>query len=666
MSDERYEGKTYIGSGGMATVYRAWDSLVGRDVALKEIAEELRGNEDVRDMFLNEARKMAQVKHRNVVQVYDVLYNDGIPTIVQEYMEAGSLAAKIGASTMSSDEVLKMLSDVTYGLRAIHAAGLIHRDMKPDNVLGDKGDWKVGDFGVAMSGDEEVLPFIGSKYAAPEVLNAPDTISVRSDIYSVGVMAMELLLGSERFEASAREALILVQGEPPGGRDTSAAFWQRWVSGSASLPPLNEIEPSISKNMAAFLTRLTAKNPEERPTDCDVVLAEIAKLREDESMRMGAPTAITNKIKPKKENTDQPQEKAKSPLWFKALIAVGLILLLGIGALFLMPTGDKQYTVALISDPPGASVSVNGQALPDSSPVSTVLKLGDVIAWEMPGFISKNLTMAKDTPGLVRDESNELSLTTELERLTLRVIVISKPDGTSLTINGQPATDDGAVYHEVATGDVLGIEKQGYKTSELTVAENMSELTLLDSGNYVLNVSLEREFFIGSSEMAQTYLLQEWRKVQSLPISRGDNNYDGNAFVIPIGTRVSFDLHPQASGTLSAIHLGSDNFLTLVYPNQDNESREVAAGERLNLGEELSVVASEPLGRDWMVFLVTEKPLTIPEIEGSGPIGDWARYYEFGPLNSPGEQLLTDIVNQSGNTILAMEIVPVDIVKAEE
>ena len=90
MANERYENKTYVGSGGMATVYRAWDSVVGRDVALKEIAEELRQDPEVRDMFMREARKMAKVRHRNVVQVYDVLLENEAATLVQEYMDGGS------------------------------------------------------------------------------------------------------------------------------------------------------------------------------------------------------------------------------------------------------------------------------------------------------------------------------------------------------------------------------------------------------------------------------------------------------------------------------------------------------------------------------------------------------------------------------------------------
>ncbi|MFT4520720.1 MAG: serine/threonine protein kinase [Halioglobus sp.] len=587
MSDDRYQNKTYIGSGGMATVYRAWDSLVGRDVALKEIAEELRGNEDVREMFLNEARKMARVKHLNVVQVYDVLYNDGIPTIVQEFMDGGSLGAKIGASTMSPDEVLKMLNDVIYGLRAIHAAGLIHRDMKPDNVLGDKGDWKVGDFGVAMSGDEEVLPFVGSKYAAPEVLNAPDTISVRSDIYSVGVMAMELLLGSERFEASAREAMILKQGEPPGGRDTAAAFWQRWVSGSASLPPLNQIEPTISEGLAEFLLRLTSKDQDQRPSDCDVVLAEIARLREDESMRMGAPTAPNNKVKQKKDITEEPEKKAKSPLWFKAIIAVGLVLLLGIGALFVLPKGDKQYNIELVSQPPGASVSINGQALPDASPVVVDLKLGDVILWKMSGFTSTEVTLAKGIPGLLRNEAEQLQLTTKLIR----------------------------------------------------------------------------DFYLDSSQMSQAYLSGRWNHLERVQVSWKDTSQEETNFVLPLDTPVSFDMQSNSSGVLSVLHLGSNDLLALIYPDPNNETREVIAGQKMNIGDELSLVTSEPVGRDWMVFIVSERPLNIPTIEGFGLIESWARGYEFGLMKSPAEQLLVSIMEQTENNILAVEIIEIDVVK---
>ena len=158
MSD-RFTNKTYVGSGAMATVYRAWDSVMQRDVALKEIADELQDNADVRELLLNEARKIAKIKHPNVVQIYDVTYDDSIPGDCPEFVGGGDLSTAVGgSSTASVDVPLKVLHDVFSGLDAIHSSGLIHRDIKPDNLLNADGTWKLVDFGVAMQGDEDSYP----------------------------------------------------------------------------------------------------------------------------------------------------------------------------------------------------------------------------------------------------------------------------------------------------------------------------------------------------------------------------------------------------------------------------------------------------------------------------------------------------------------------------
>jgi serine/threonine-protein kinase len=99
----RYSGKTYVGSGGMASVYRAFDEVLRRTVAIKELTEQLRGNADVRSLFLKEARKMAAVRHQNVVQVYDVSDEGDIPTIIMEYLEGGSIASKLGRGPLTPD-----------------------------------------------------------------------------------------------------------------------------------------------------------------------------------------------------------------------------------------------------------------------------------------------------------------------------------------------------------------------------------------------------------------------------------------------------------------------------------------------------------------------------------------------------------------------------------
>lgn len=593
MDKERYQNKTYVGSGGMATVYRAWDSVVGRDVALKEIAEELREDAEVRDMFLNEARKMAQVRDPNVVQVFDVLLDNDVPTIIQEFMDGGSLSSMVGASTMTPDQVLKMLQDVFHGLRAIHRAGLVHRDMKPDNILSDQGEWKVADFGVAMSGSEDVLPFIGSKYAAPEVLNAPDTISTRSDIYSMGIMAMELMLGSEQFEAAAREAMLVGQGPSSGPRQSSAAFWQRWVSSDVELPLLCDINPVISREVSEFVARLAARSPESRPQDCDEVLTEISELRGAEALRMGAPTDRNPKLKARKpagKNAEGTPAKKKTPLWFKLTAALGVSLLAAVAALLLLPAKPQTWDIAVTTEPPGAAVLVNG------------------------------IERAARTPAVV----------------------------------------------PLQLGDVIGLTLKRYHPLEMTLAKGMAGLSKDDAGQWQISRQLERAFSLESSRSTQEYLATLWQNAPGLQAIVPPAITARPPYTLPLGSSLYLSIKPPASGALTFIHLSSDNVATLVYPDPSDSTLGVLANEVVTVGDELDMAASEPLGREWIVLILTPEPLIVPAIAGSGLVEDWARYYEFGEAGSPAEQLILWLVETVGEQPSAVSIVPIEIVDPQE
>lgn len=342
---ERFTNKTYVGSGAMATVYRAWDSVMQRDVALKEIADELQDNADVRELLLNEARKIAKIKHINVVQIYDVTYDDGIPTIVQEFVGGGDLSSAVGSSAASVDITLKVLHDVFSGLEAIHSSGLIHRDIKPDNLLNSDGTWKLVDFGVAMQGDEDVIPFVGSKYAAPEILLAPETISAKTDFYSAGVMAMELLLGATTFERVAREVTAKSTGSE--GPENPNAFWQKWSYSKLAWPRLEEVDSKFSAPLSDFIAKLIAHDANARPASASEIVVALDELREAERQILSAPTLPLAGASAQPNDT-APQKK-KQPLWFKAIVGILLIFLLVLGALLMLPKKGPP-SVATSSD----------------------------------------------------------------------------------------------------------------------------------------------------------------------------------------------------------------------------------------------------------------------------------------------------------------------------
>lgn len=209
----RYRDPVPIGAGGMGTVFRAVDAQLGRTVAVKVLAEHAAGNQEVRDRFLREARIAARISHPNVAVIHDVGEWNGRPYIVMEHCAGGSLDRRVPAGPVPPGDVLGWIAQAAAGIDAGHAAGVVHRDVKPHNLLLTvDGVLKVSDFGIArvVDGSSSHVTvtgmFLGSVgYAAPEVLLG-ERASAAADVFALGVVAYELLTG----------------GRPFGGRPTAA------------------------------------------------------------------------------------------------------------------------------------------------------------------------------------------------------------------------------------------------------------------------------------------------------------------------------------------------------------------------------------------------------------------------------------------------------------
>jgi hypothetical protein len=201
LAGERYELNRRLGHGGMATVYLARDLKLDRDVAIKLLADNYAGDEEVRRRFSREARLAARLDHPNVVQVFDVGEEDDRPYIVMEHVDGGTLADRLngGRTSMPEDEALRLLGQLCEGLGHAHAKNLVHRDIKPQNLLLRESDGclKITDFGIARAAEETRLTKPGKvigtdRYMAPEQL-ADGRITPAVDVYACGVVADELL-----------------------------------------------------------------------------------------------------------------------------------------------------------------------------------------------------------------------------------------------------------------------------------------------------------------------------------------------------------------------------------------------------------------------------------------------------------------------------------------
>jgi len=255
----RYILKTLIGQGGMADVYLANDPILERDVAVKILRSHLADDATYVQRFAREANAAATLSHPNIVEIYDVGEEDGQYYIVMEYVPGTTLKELIHKrGAVHIEEAIDIMTQLTYGVKEAHRNGIIHRDIKPQNILiTDSGVLKIADFGIAMiqslSQVTESTTIMGSlHYLAPEIVRG-EKATPQSDVYALGIIFYELLRGKVPFndEAAINIALKHMREE---------------------MPSIREFNPTISQGIENVITKCTAKNLENRYENCDALL----------------------------------------------------------------------------------------------------------------------------------------------------------------------------------------------------------------------------------------------------------------------------------------------------------------------------------------------------------------------------------------------------------
>ncbi len=230
--DGRYEIQEIIGVGGMAVVYKAYDNIDDRTVAVKILKEEYLANEEFRRRFKNESKAIAVLSHPNIVKVYDVSYGDRLQYIVMEYVEGITLKEYIQQQgRLAIKETVHFTMQILRALQHAHDKGIVHRDIKPQNImLLSNGNIKVADFGIARFSSSDTRTMtdgaIGSvHYISPEQARG-DITDDKTDIYAVGVVMYEMLTGQVPFQAdsSVSVALMQVKDEPRSPRELNSTI----------------------------------------------------------------------------------------------------------------------------------------------------------------------------------------------------------------------------------------------------------------------------------------------------------------------------------------------------------------------------------------------------------------------------------------------------------
>jgi len=328
--NDRYEIIQTIGEGGMANVYLAKDVIIDRLVAIKVLRGDLAGDEKFVRRFQREALAASSLDHHNIVEMYDVGEDHGTYYIVMEYIKGKTLKQLIkkrGALTLS--ECIDIMLQLTDGVNVAHSSYIIHRDLKPQNIMiQDNGEIKITDFGIAMALNNTQLTqtnsVMGSVHYLPPEQASGKGATVKSDIYSMGIMFFELLTGSLPFK---------------GENAVEIAFKQI----KDDIPSIREINPSIPQSVENIILKATAKNPKNRYNNAKEMHDDIATCLNEERAnepRIGfkypehegdiskKDLMLDSSLDGKKEDDDEDTSKTNIILWVLSGIITVIILAL--------------------------------------------------------------------------------------------------------------------------------------------------------------------------------------------------------------------------------------------------------------------------------------------------------------------------------------------------
>lgn len=351
--DGKYEIHNLVGVGGMACVYRAYDRVEDRWVAIKILKDEFSNNSEFLRRFRNEAKAITVLSHPNIVDVYDVSFGDRLQYIVMEYIDGITLKQYIDQEgVIRWDEALHFTTQILMALEHAHEKGIIHRDIKPQNVmLLQDGSIKVTDFGIARFSQSETQTMtdkaIGSvHYIAPEQARG-DYITDKADIYSVGVMLYEMATGRLPFVAdnAVSVALMQLQAKPVMPR---------------------ELNPSLPRGLEQITMHAMEKNPVDRFQSAGEMLDDIDRFRRNPGtvfhydLQAGradynTPRNIESydsaRFKPSYNDSYEYEEEyvrsqrgARGAMAVKGVIAAAIIVLLAVGAVWLWNNSETLFT----------------------------------------------------------------------------------------------------------------------------------------------------------------------------------------------------------------------------------------------------------------------------------------------------------------------------------
>jgi eukaryotic-like serine/threonine-protein kinase len=343
LANGRYRIERTLGHGGMAVVYLAHDEELHRRVAVKVLADHLVGDENFRARFLQESKLASRLSHPNVVQVYDAGETKGSPYIVMEYVSGETVAQR---GKRSHAEAVALALQACAGLQHAHNAGLVHRDVKPANLLVREDDvLKIADFGIARAAELTRLTQHGTvlgtaAYLSPEQA-AGEEVTIATDIYSLGAVVYELLTGRAPYEF---DSLAELAAQQAGGVIT----------------PVRDLEGSVPEPVEAAVMHALAREPRFRPASASDFARELAAGPQLPTEPL-PPTAVTEPFHSRKY---QSVPRRSAWIWIAGAAAVAIVaLILGLFSLGGGSPSTKPQPVPIQGPARGATPTVEARNL---------------------------------------------------------------------------------------------------------------------------------------------------------------------------------------------------------------------------------------------------------------------------------------------------------------
>ena len=363
----RYHILEQLGEGGMAVVYKAYDTKLDCDVAIKFLRiEELAAKNIDRSLkrFQTEAKKMAQLMHPNIIRVIDYGEYNGVPYLVMPFLSGGTIKGRMGQA-ISWQEAAQLLKPIADALNYAHSKGLVHRDIKPSNILiTETGTPMLTDFGIAkiLISDETLeLTSTGIGVGTPEYMSPEQAegknIDERADVYSLGVVFYELVTGRKPFTAYTPLAVVIKQFNDP-------------------LPNPSQFVPNLPIEVEHFLFKLLAKNPEDRFRNMDEVGKKINKfasgeVSEKDNQKIKILELKGKNLSPEKNELFYKEKRRRKVIL--VCLAVGLFLGIGLFSFFYIYKNEIKGILNIINVP----IINQGTYLADLNPELVSIGYGD-------------------------------------------------------------------------------------------------------------------------------------------------------------------------------------------------------------------------------------------------------------------------------------------------